>query len=118
MGTEVTPRKSALRGVWPGIFFASLSIWLGSPRMRWTEGFWSDDVVSAAFRWFFTNLGIYFGFGILAYLVYVVEQRVKQGDPIKEDLNLALTVIGLVIGIVGFVPGWRERVFEFFTSPH
>ena len=118
MGTEVAPRKSALRGIWSGVFLALVSIWLGTPQMRWSEGFWGDDVVSAAFKWFFSNFGIYVGLAILAYLVYVVERRVKRGDPIKEDLSLGLTVIGVVIAIVEFVPGWRERILEFFSSPH
>jgi hypothetical protein len=100
MAEPQQPRKSALRGIGGWIFLAAVFLVLGvAPESFWLTDYWRNDVVAATFRWFFTTLKFYPALGILAYVIYVVERRVKQGDPIRDDINL----IGSVVTIIGTV---------------
>jgi len=108
MSTELQ-RKSALRGVWSAIFFAGLSILLSHT----TAEFWGDDFVSVAFRWFFLNYGLYAGLAGLVFFVAVVADRVNKGEPIKVDVSLVISVLGLIVSILGLLPdSVRAQLFQ------
>jgi hypothetical protein len=113
-------RKSALRNIGGLIFIAATLLLFGvAPESFWSGAFWSGDVVSATFHWFFTTFKFYPALTLLAYVIYVVERRVKQGDPIKEDLSLILTIVSILVTVFSIIPSeFRDEFYSWLKSLH
>jgi hypothetical protein len=95
MDGEPGVRPSALRGIWGGVAVALFVMWMGAAPAETFPP--NSDVVTDFFRWFFSTFRFWPGLAILAGLGYTVARRVDHGDQIKEDLNLVLTVLGLIL---------------------
>jgi hypothetical protein len=118
MAEPQQPRKSALRGIGGWIFFAAILMLVGvAPESFWSGDFWRNDVVSWTFHWFFTTFKFYPALGVLAYIVYVVERRVKQGDPIREDVNLIASIVSIMVAIASLIPSkLRDELYRWILS--
>jgi cytochrome bd-type quinol oxidase subunit 2 len=95
MQEPLPARESALRGVWTALLVIGVLFWVGIHPEQF-----GDDVVSDAFRRFFTIFGIVPGFVAVVILFFVVVRRVEQGDPIKEDLSLILSALSVILTII------------------